>query len=137
MEKVRVGIIGFGNIGRRPYENDRKRRNQGFELACICDNDAAKRTLAAQMYPASGFASHGKLLASGLADAAVIATSHCFHASIAAEAMHAGLYVLSEKPADEGRPAVSRAVTAARETGKADAIMFNQRANPLFRAQRT
>lgn len=134
MEKVRVGIIGFGNMGGAHTKTIANGEIKGLELACICDNDAAKRTLAAQMYPGVPvFASHGELLASGLADAAVIATPHCFHASIAAEAMHAGLHVLSEKPADVAASRAREAVTAARETGKVYAIMFNQRTNPLFR----
>lgn len=134
MDRVRVGIVGFGNMGGAHTKAIANGEIAGLELACICDNDAAKRALAAELYPGVPvFTTHGELFASGLADAAVIATPHCFHASIAAEAMRGGLHVLSEKPADVTASRAREAIAAAHETGKVYAIMFNQRTNPLFR----
>ena len=134
MDKVRVGVIGFGNMGGAHTKAIASGEIEGLELSCICDNDAAKRTLAAQLYPGVPvFASHNEFLTSGLVDAVIVATPHCFHSSIAAEAMRTGLHVLSEKPADVSASRARAAVTAAKETGKVYAIMFNQRTNPLFR----
>ena len=101
MDKVRTGIIGFGNMGSAHAKVIANGEIPGLALTCICDNDAAKRTLAAERYPhVPVYANYAELLKSGLADAVVIATPHCFHSSIAAAAMYAGLHVLSEKPVD-------------------------------------
>ncbi len=134
MENIRVGVIGFGNMGGAHTAAIANGDIPGLKLAGICDNDAAKRTLAGEWYPGiPTFAEHEELLSSGLVDAVIVATPHCFHASIAAEAMRAGLHVLSEKPADVSVSRAREAITAAHETGKVYAIMFNQRTNPLFR----
>ena len=134
MDKVRTGIIGFGNMGSAHTKAIANGEISGLEVTCICDNDVAKRALAAKLYPdIPVFATHDELLASGLADAVIVATPHCFHASISAEAMRAGLHVLSEKPMDVAVSRVREAIAVAHETGKVYAVMFNQRTNPLFR----
>ncbi|MDD6274078.1 MAG: Gfo/Idh/MocA family oxidoreductase [Clostridiaceae bacterium] len=134
MDKVRIGMIGFGNMGSAHAKVIANNEIPGLALTCICDNDEVKRTLAAERYPhVPVYAEYAELLKSGLADAVVIATPHCFHSSIAAAAMYAGLHVLSEKPADVAASRAREAIKAARDTGKVYAIMFNQRTNPLFR----
>ena len=47
--KIKVGVIGFGRMGRFYLEEFQK--NGRYEVACICDIDAASRELAAQLSP--------------------------------------------------------------------------------------
>ena len=73
MDKVRIGIIGFGNMGSAHAKVIANGEIPGLALTCICDNDAAKRTLAAERYPhIPVYAEYAELLKSGLSAEALV-----------------------------------------------------------------
>lgn len=136
MDKVRIGIIGFGNMGvsHAGYMKDVK----GAVLGAICDSDPAKAKAAKERFGVPTFTDYNEMFASGAIDAIIIAVPHYDHVPVALAAFKAGLHVMCEKPA-----AVS--VKAAREMNEAYkkyasklkfGIMFNQRTNPLYRKVR-
>ena len=137
IDLVRMGVIGIGNMGSAHAQCIASGEVRGMTLAAVCDIQPRRLEWCRARFPeARRFADWHKLLRSGAADAVLVATPHPLHAEIAAEAMRCGLDVLSEKPADISVFRAREAARAAAETGRAYAIMLNQRTNPLFRKAR-
>lgn len=138
MSRVRMGIVGIGNMGGAHATTLFGQKIPEMELAALCDIDPGKRAWARERFPGVPVYKHAEeLLGSGLADAVLVATPHYFHAPIAIAALERGLHVLSEKP--EGvytRQAEELNRAAAAHRGQVFGIMFNQRTNPLFQKAR-
>ncbi len=134
MEKVRVGVIGFGNMGSAHAKHIYDGLIDGMELVAVCDIDEAKREKAKNAFDnVRVFASHKELLDSNITDAVIIATPHYFHCPIAIDAFNAGQHVLSEKPAGVYTKQIEEMNEAAKKANKVFAVMFNQRTNELFK----
>jgi predicted dehydrogenase len=127
MKKVRLGIIGMGNMGRGHYKN--LKTLPEFEITAL--SDVNPEGLAG--VPEKKFKDADSLVASGLADAVLIATPHYFHAPQAVAALGAGLHVLVEKPVAVHVNEVKRMAAAHSDKSRAFAANFNMRANPVFR----
>lgn len=133
MEKLRIGIIGVGNMGSAHAKNIYEGRVEHMCLGALCDTDPQKRQRCEQYFPAVPvFDDHISLLSSGLVDAVIIATPHRLHPPIAIDAFRAGCHVLSEKPAGVALSAARSMIKAAKSSGRVFGIMFNQRTDPLF-----
>ena len=131
---IHIGIIGVGNIGSAHAASVYGGKIEGMKLAALCDTSAKRRAELQKLYPDIPiFDSADTLLASGLADAVIVATPHYFHPVIAKKAFAADLHVLTEKPAGVTCKDVRDLMTTAKQSGKLFAIMFNQRSNKLFR----
>ena len=137
IKKVKVGIIGVGNIGSAHASTIYSGKIKGMALCALCDISRKRREAISALYPdVPTFENAGELLASGLCEAVIIATPHYFHPVIAKAAFRAGLHVLTEKPAGVTCESVRDLMETAKESGKAFGIMFNQRTNRLFRLAR-
>ena len=106
MEKVRVGVLGPGNIVRRVMKDFHKA--QGVELTAIASRSAERAKEAAAKYGAKyAFASYEELAACPEVELVYIATPHVFHCGQAIMMMERGKHVIVEKPmavtADEAR----------------------------------
>jgi predicted dehydrogenase len=94
MNKVRVGVVGVGHIGRehaRIYS-----RLPEVEFVGLCDLDGQVAEKAAQRYGVKAFPSVQALAAE--IDAATISTPTNTHHDIAGQLLSAGRHVLVEKP---------------------------------------
>ena len=139
MDKVRLGLIGIGNMGGAYVKSHCHANPEKFELTAICDIkqeriDAAKEILGKPDFPS--FLNSDDLINSGLVDAIIIATPHYDHPKIAIKAFEAGLHVLSEKPAGVYTKAVREENEAAAKSGKVFGIMYNQRTRPAWQKLR-
>jgi predicted dehydrogenase len=133
MKKVRLGIVGMGNIGTAHSRNILAGKVPNVELTAVCDSDPAALAKAAAAYPAAKpFDRCKDLIASGTCEAVLIGTPHFDHPVIAMAAMEAGLDVLVEKPVAVDTKAAREAETVAKRTGRVYAVMFNERTNPLY-----
>ncbi len=131
---VRVGIIGIGNIGSVHAKKIFEGKVDGMTLSALCDNDPKRiAVLREQFCDIDVYSSHTELIESGKVDAVIISTPHYDHPPIAIDAFRHGLHVLSEKPIGVYCSAAKEMITAAEESGKLLAIMFNQRTNKLYR----
>ena len=118
MEKVRVGVIGFGNMGSAHAKHIYDGLIDGMVLTAICDTDQAKREKAkAAFQNVEVFSSHEDLLKAGVTDAIIIATPHYFHCPIAIDGFKAGQHVLSEKPAGVYTKQIIEMNEAAKKSG--------------------
>ena len=134
MDEIRVGVIGFGNMGSAHAKHIFDGRVNGMVLTAVCDTDEIKRKKAAAAFSnVQIFSTHEELLAAHITDAVIIATPHYFHCPIAIAAFGAGQHVLSEKPAGVYTAQIEEMNEAAALSGKVFAVMFNQRTNMLFK----
>lgn len=131
--KLKIGIIGFGNMGSGHARNLTAGSIPEAELTAICDIDAERRAAAREKYPEiPAFENAGDLYKSGLCDAVLIAVPHYDHSPLAIAAFAHGLHVMTEKPAGVYTKQVIDMNNAAAKSGKVFGIMYNQRTNPVY-----
>ncbi len=135
MKKVRLGIIGVGNMGSAHCANLLANKVQTIELSAICDNNPKKidyfKEKISKAVPA--FSDAEEMMDSGLCDAILVATPHYDHPKYCIMAMEKGLHVISEKPAGVYTKQVKEMNATAAKSNVVFAMMFNQRTNCVFR----
>lgn len=133
--RIRLGIIGLGAQGGMYAGILSQGGAPHVELAAICDIDPAKAKAAAESYPdVAFFSDYRELLDSGLVDAVVTTVPHYLHPEMGIAAIERGIHALVEKPAGVYSKQVAELNdVAAAHPEVTFAVMFNQRANPLYR----
>lgn len=97
MEKLRVGVIGCGHIGRTHVQRLTEKIGNA-EVTAVADffEEAAKKV--AEQYGCQAFKTGEELIHSDLVDAVLIASSDASHAGYVIESIKAGKRVFCEKP---------------------------------------
>lgn len=133
MEKVRLGIIGLGNIGRYHADYLLQGKVQRCELVAVCS-----RSTTAERYPGLlRFSDPSDLFKSGAVDAVLIATPHYQHVSLGIAALEAGLHILVEKPIAAHKADAERLIAASRQHPHlVFAGMFQLRTEPRYQKLR-
>ncbi|MHB8521640.1 MAG: Gfo/Idh/MocA family protein [Limisphaerales bacterium] len=111
MKKVRLGIIGMGNIGRYHADYLRAGKVNRAELTAVCDAFAPLDSY----QPLKTFVEPGKLFQSGDVDAVIIATPHYQHTTLGIAALEAGLHAMIEKPISAHKADAERLIAAAKK----------------------
>ena len=138
MEKLRMGIVGFGNMGTGHAKNLIEGKVPKMELAAICDISPDRCKAAKALYPdVAVFENAQEMFDSGLCDVVTIAVPHYDHPGLAKAAFAAGLHVITEKPAGVYTKQVKEMNAAAAESDKVFGIMYNQRTNPVYQKLKT
>lgn len=133
METLKMGIVGFGNMGMAHCRGLRAGKAKEVELAAIADTSLARRQAAKEEFPAIPvFETAAEMFESGLIEAVEIAVPHYDHPSIAMDAFEHGIHVLVEKPAGVYTKQVLEMNEAAEKSGLVFGIMYNQRTNPVY-----
>lgn len=135
MGKVKIGIIGIGNMGSGHCNNIMEGKVPELELVAVADLKESRREWAKQSLPESVriFEDGDSLITSGLCDAVLIATPHYAHPVLAVKAFENGLHVMCEKPAGVYTKQVREMNEAAARSGRVFGMMFNQRTNHVYR----
>lgn len=134
MKKVKLGVIGYGNMGVRHARYVDEGEIPEMELAAICDIAADRAEAAKKEHPtAKVFDNAEDLYKSGICDTVIIAVPHYDHPRLAISAFNYGLNVITEKPAGVYTKQVLEMNEAASKTDKLFGIMYNQRTNPMYR----
>ena len=137
MEQVKTAVIGIGNMGTAHAVCLAEGRIEGAVLTAVCDIRPERLADFHTRYPkVACYSSEDELLASGAAQAAVIAVPHPLHSEMAIKALNAGWHVLVEKPVDVRLSRARALCETAKKSGRVFALMLNQRTNPLFRKAR-
>ena len=131
MKKVRIGIVGLGNMGNSHAQQILAGKINRLELGAVADLDPARLARVPQV---KGFKTAADMMASGLIDAILIATPHYDHTTIGIAALQAGLHVMVEKPISVHRADCERLIAAfkGREKKQVFAAMFNQRTDRYY-----
>ncbi|HBL40789.1 MAG TPA: hypothetical protein DDY98_04165, partial [Ruminococcaceae bacterium] len=131
--KIRLGIIGCGNMGSGHLNFLKDGCVPDLELVSVADRKPERRAYALEQMPGlQVFEDGSDLIQSGTVDAVIVAVPHYFHPVYAKEALAAGIHVMIEKPAGVYTKQVREMNEAAAKSDKTFAIMFNQRTNPCY-----
>jgi predicted dehydrogenase len=124
---MRIAIIGCGLIGGKRAASAR-----GHEIVAVSDTDPVRAEALAKLCGADVYPDWRTMLGCEL-DAVMVCTTHDSLASIALEAVKAGLHVLIEKPAGCNAAEVRAIKDAAKETYRVVLVGFNHRFHPAMR----
>ncbi len=138
MEKIRLGILGVGNIGGDHVKRIVNGECPEITLGAVCDLKPerlawAKETAGEEL---PTFADAREMIESGLIDSLLVAVPHYDHPKYAMMAMEAGLHVLIEKPAGVYTKQVLEMNECAKKHDVVFGIMMNQRTNCIYRKMR-
>ena len=137
-DKIRLGIIGIGNMGTGHARNVVEGKCPDFELRAVADINPERLRWAAENLPmAARFDSAEGMLDSGLVDACIVSVPHYDHPALAMACMRRGIHVMVEKPAGVYTKQVREMnEEAARHPEVKFGMMFNQRTNCVYRKLR-
>ena len=133
MQKIRLGIIGMGNMGSGHLQNVLDGLCPSVTVTAVSDINPEKlEQVKAKDTSIALFTDTLEMLDSGLIDAALIAVPHYDHPTYAIECFQRNIHVLIEKPAGVYTRQVRIMNEEAEKANVKFGIMFNQRTNPLF-----
>ena len=147
MKKVKLGIIGMGNMGSTHMKNVLAGKCPEIDIAAVCDIDPARIEAAKGFYKdaveknpeanipeVAYFDDAIKMMESGVVDSVIVAIPHYDHPKYVIEALNHGLHVISEKPAGVYTLQVKEMMAEAdKHPDLVFGMMFNQRTNHVFR----
>src|SRR5271165_7214589 len=129
MNKFKVGIIGAGYVSAHHL---RALKTIAFvEVVGIADLDLVRAKAVAKTFNLpSAYGSVEELLASGV-DVVHVLTPPAFHATLAIQALQAGVHVLVEKPMAETPKQCERMMAAASSSGRTLGVVHSARLDPI------
>ena len=145
MKKVKLGIIGIGNMGTTHMKNILAGKCPEIDVAAVADIDPARIEAAKGLYKeaveknpelpeVAYFDDAIKMMESGVVDSVIVAIPHYDHPKYVIEALQHGLHVISEKPAGVYTLQVREMMAEAdKHPDLVFGMMFNQRTNHVFR----
>lgn len=138
MEKVRIGILGIGNMGTSHAKMIAGGEVPGAELTAVYDTNPDRLKWARENLgeKVQLFKNVEAMFATKVIDAVIIATPHYEHPGTAIRCFQNNLHVLVEKPAGVYTKQVREMNDAAAKSGKVFGIMYNQRTNPIYQKLR-
>ena len=135
MDKVRVGIIGIGNMGSSHSTRIANGEVPDMTLAAVADLKASRREWARENLPEGTriFESAEELLEYDGIDAVIVSTPHYDHPRLVISALRKGLHAMCEKPAGVYTKQVREMNEEAMKHNPVFGMMFNQRTNHIYR----
>lgn len=130
MKKLRIGIVGMGNMGRFHADYLQKNKVPRCELTAVSDSFPQ---LLEPYKHLKTFDTSEKMIRSGEIDALIIATPHFLHTTIGIDALENGLHVLVEKPISVHKADCERLLAAHTDKELVFAAMFQQRTDPRYK----
>ena len=134
MEKVNIGLVGLGRLGKRYAENIAYKVRHA-ELVAVCSVVEEELTWAKKEFEdVFTYGDYATMLKHEGLDAVVIVSSTNMHARQMIEALEAGLHVFSEKPlAVEVEDCLKVERIAAQHPGQLAVVGFVRRYDPSYR----
>ena len=140
MEKIRLGIIGIGNMGSNHAKNIKEGKCPEIELVAVADTNPDRIEWAKQQNYAENIAWFDDaitMLDSGLVNACIVSVPHYDHPTYGIECMKRGIHVMVEKPAGVYTKQIREMNAVADAHPEAVfGMMFNQRTNCVYRKLR-
>ena len=135
--KIRLGIIGYGNIGTVHANNIWNGNCEEVELCAVCDTNSEKLNEVKEKAPQVAlFSDAEEMMDSGLIDSVLVCVPHYDHPKYAIMAMKKGLHTLVEKPAGVYTKQVKEMNEVAKSCNVVFGLMMNQRTNCIYRKMR-
>jgi predicted dehydrogenase len=135
MDKVRVGVIGAGFIGKVHIEQ--LRRLGYVDVVAVSEKDQATAdAVAAALRIPKAYGRSEDLVKDKDLDAVHVATLNHLHYPLAKKALEAGKHVLCEKPLAMNSKEAKDLYDTAKKNGRVNAICHNMRYYPLVKQAR-
>lgn len=134
MEKLRIGVIGCGNIARSVHMPSLA-EIKNCEVVAVCDHHIEKAQAFAQKYNIPRvYTLHHEFLAQeqGKVDAVYVLVKPDQTYWVASDALKAGYHVMMEKPAGINAYQANSLARIAAEVGKTAAVAMNRRHIPVL-----
>ena len=136
-KKVRLGVLGLGNMGSEHCENFKAGKCPEIEVTAVCDLKASRLEWAKNLFGSvATFEDAEAMMDSGLIDAILVAVPHYDHPKYSIMAMKKGIHIMSEKPAGVYTKQVLEMNKVADECDVTFAIMMNLRTAALYQKMR-
>ena len=136
-KKIKLGIIGIGNMGSAHAKNLKNGKCPEIELVAIADNNPERIEWAKEQEYAENityFNDAIEMLDSGMIDSCLIAVPHYQHTQYAIECLNRNIHVMVEKPAGVYTKQVKEMNDCAKKHPETVfGMMFNQRTNCVYR----
>ena len=136
-KKIKLGIIGIGNMGTGHINNLKQGLCPDIELAAVCDVKPGRLNWVKEQNLGDSIAYFDnaiEMLDSGVIDSCLVAVPHYYHTVYAIECMKRGIHVMVEKPAGVY---VNQVIEMNEEAKKHPEVvfgmMFNQRTDCVYR----
>jgi len=136
MDKIRLGIIGIGNMGSSHAKKVVEGKCPDFVLTAIADINEERHTWVKEALGdnIACFCDAIQMLDSGLIDACIVAVPHYDHCKLAIACMQRNIHVMVEKPAGVYTKQVKEMnAEADKHPDVVFGMMFNQRTNHIYR----
>lgn len=130
-DKVRIGLVGCGGIGRMHLKVWSKLDNA--EIAAVCDIVPERAEKAKAEYGGEAYTDLAEMLAKAPIDAVDICTWSGLHAEQGLMAIEAGKHAIIEKPIDIDMEKIDRLIAAAEQKDLRLACIFQYRFSPEIR----
>ena len=126
MKKVRIGLVGAGNIAKTHL--DAYRKIEAVEIVAVCDINPENLRETAEKYGiAKTYESETQMLKEVELDAVDVCVWNCNHAACTIEALNAGKHVLCEKPMATNAKEAREMIDAAKKNDRLLMIGFVMR----------
>lgn len=139
MDKIRLGIIGIGNMGSAHARNVAQGLCPDIALAAVADTNPERIAWARENLPkgTACFDDADAMLTGGRIDACIVSVPHYDHPRYAIACMKRGIHVMVEKPAGVyTRQVREMNEESLRHPQVVFGMMFNQRTNCVYRKLR-
>lgn len=130
MGKLRIGIIGCGNIANTKHMPNLAKFHDRVEMTAFCDKDIEKAKKAAAQYgtaDAKIYTDYREMVKDNELDAVHICTPNRWHCEMTVAALEAGKHVMCEKPMAITYDDAKKMTDAAKRTGKILTIGYQNR----------
>ncbi|TDG00468.1 Gfo/Idh/MocA family protein [Paenibacillus piri] len=136
-KKVKIGLIGLGNIGNNTHVKYLKTMDN-VELVGVCDVAKEQADKIAAECGTTAYYDYNQLFDQSGLEAVIIATPHYAHTPISAEAFRRGLHVLCEKPLAVHVNDAQKSIDAYEKAKAANpqlvfGMMFQERTLPFYK----
>lgn len=133
MEKIKLGIIGIGNMGTGHINNILAGKCPEIELTAVADINPSRLDWAKEKLEGIiCFDNADDLINSGVVDSILVAVPHYGHVEYSIKGFKKGLHVMCEKPAGVYTKQVIEMNEEAKKHDVVFGMMFNQRTNPMY-----
>jgi len=138
MDKVRIGVVGIGNMGSSHAKQLFEGLVKNACLVAVCDKKQERLDWAKEQFgkDIKTYLSFDDITADKEIDGLIIATPHYDHPVMGIKTLGSGKHVLVEKPIGVYTKAVRELNEVAQKSDKVFTIMYNQRTNPVYQKVR-
>lgn len=135
MDKLRIGIVGTGLIGR--VHAEALAGIPQAKLSAVYNRSPARGQFLADRFHVPWYDEYDRFLAHGALDAVIICTPSGTHSNFAIPAAEAGKHIIVEKPLEITVERAFRIIAAAEKYGVSLSVIFQNRFKEAVQALRT